>query len=203
MSEYYGNNDYRDYLAHYGVKGMKWRNHKYLKKIGDFYEYNVTGQGYLKDADRYSSRSRAAQARADKASGIKSNSAWNRMYTNRLIQQRNARKARDSYNAYLTKSLSGKLSKNIPASGGWRPVKGGGSNTVYGGYDPNKSKYSNLSEMNTKKKELKKRQRKEKAKALVNKILGKSYTSSPASSQKPILGGEKKIREKKIREKKG
>ena len=29
MGEYYGNNDWRDYLAHYGVKGMKWRHHKY------------------------------------------------------------------------------------------------------------------------------------------------------------------------------
>lgn len=26
--EYYGNNDWRDYLAHYGVKGMKWGEHK-------------------------------------------------------------------------------------------------------------------------------------------------------------------------------
>lgn len=30
--EYYGNNDYRDYLAHYGVKGMEWGKHKFLKK---------------------------------------------------------------------------------------------------------------------------------------------------------------------------
>ena len=30
MIEYYGNNDYRDYLMHYGVKGMKWGKH--LKK---------------------------------------------------------------------------------------------------------------------------------------------------------------------------
>lgn len=31
--EYYGNNDWRDYLAlkHYGVKGMKW--HKHLKRL--------------------------------------------------------------------------------------------------------------------------------------------------------------------------
>ena len=33
MIEYYGNNDYRDYLMHYGVKGMKWRQH--LKKKFD------------------------------------------------------------------------------------------------------------------------------------------------------------------------
>lgn len=28
--EYYGSNDYRDYLSHYGVKGMKWKNHRYV-----------------------------------------------------------------------------------------------------------------------------------------------------------------------------
>ena len=27
-NEYYGRNDYRDYLAHYGVKGMKWKKKK-------------------------------------------------------------------------------------------------------------------------------------------------------------------------------
>ena len=27
--DYYGNNDYRDYLAHYGVKGMEWGKHKF------------------------------------------------------------------------------------------------------------------------------------------------------------------------------
>lgn len=27
-NEYYGRNDYRDYLAHYGVKGMKWKKRK-------------------------------------------------------------------------------------------------------------------------------------------------------------------------------
>lgn len=80
--DYYGNNDWRDYLAHYGVKGMKWRKHKYKDKIGDIYEYasgklgegkmavknfvdyKVTGKGYLRDAkknrlkaDKYSSYS--------------------------------------------------------------------------------------------------------------------------------------------------
>ena len=39
--DYYGNNDWRDYLAHYGVKGMKWRKHKYARKIGEEYEYNL------------------------------------------------------------------------------------------------------------------------------------------------------------------
>lgn len=27
-NDYYGRNDYRDYLAHYGVKGMKWKKRK-------------------------------------------------------------------------------------------------------------------------------------------------------------------------------
>lgn len=43
--DYYGNNDWRDYLAHYGVKGMKWRHHKYKDENGSInsstYEYNV------------------------------------------------------------------------------------------------------------------------------------------------------------------
>lgn len=28
MNTFYPENDYRNYLAHYGVKGMKWRKHK-------------------------------------------------------------------------------------------------------------------------------------------------------------------------------
>ena len=41
--DYYGNNDWRDYLAHYGVKGMKWRNHKYITGENGRYTYNIGG----------------------------------------------------------------------------------------------------------------------------------------------------------------
>ena len=41
--EYYGNNDWRDYLAHYGVKGMKWRHHKYKTDSSYLNEGGVSG----------------------------------------------------------------------------------------------------------------------------------------------------------------
>ena len=30
MSTFYPQNDYRNYLCHYGVKGMKWKSHRYV-----------------------------------------------------------------------------------------------------------------------------------------------------------------------------
>ena len=36
---FYGNNDWRDYLAHYGVKGMKWDEHKYTGVVNGEYVY--------------------------------------------------------------------------------------------------------------------------------------------------------------------
>lgn len=41
MEEYYGNNDWRDYLAHYGVKGMKWKKHKYITGENGHYTYQL------------------------------------------------------------------------------------------------------------------------------------------------------------------
>lgn len=51
----YSNNDFRyykegEYLAHYGVKGMKW--HKHLKAATDWWKYDVTGSGYKEDAKK-------------------------------------------------------------------------------------------------------------------------------------------------------
>lgn len=45
MTEYYGNNDYRDYLIHFGVPGMKWGKH--LKK--KFYEVKDAAANKLND----------------------------------------------------------------------------------------------------------------------------------------------------------
>lgn len=41
----YGNNDYRNYLAHYGVKGMKWGHHKNESTIGGAGNINAAPTG--------------------------------------------------------------------------------------------------------------------------------------------------------------
>ena len=49
--EYYGNNDYRDYLAHYGKKGMKWGKKKkpgVLDKLADEKRYERAKNNMLK-----------------------------------------------------------------------------------------------------------------------------------------------------------
>lgn len=58
--DYYGNNDWRDYLAHYGVKGMKWRKHKYLSNVNGDYQYSsvFNGIGDMSNALRKGARSR-------------------------------------------------------------------------------------------------------------------------------------------------
>ena len=200
--DYYGNNDWRDYLAHYGVKGMKWKNHKYLKKIGDWYDYNITGQGYLRDADKWGKRARAAQDRADKDSNFgygdgpkgKYKILRNRWYSNSKAALNDSQKAHEAYYNYRTKSLAGKREQKK------------GTGIRVGSYSPYKKQYENLSEMNSTRRKLKRRQRKEKVKAVVNKVLGKKYNSSPANSQKALqvenFIREKKIKEKKIKEKK-
>lgn len=44
----------RDELYHYGVKGMKWKHHKYANKIGDKYIYGLRGEGnYLRAKAKY------------------------------------------------------------------------------------------------------------------------------------------------------
>lgn len=40
---YYGNNDYRDYLAHFGVKGMKWGKHLFGEDKNQFHSETTAG----------------------------------------------------------------------------------------------------------------------------------------------------------------
>ena len=56
--EYYGHNDYRDYLAHSGVKGMRWKKHKYTGIINGTYMYDAVSGG--------NSRTRSVARRAGK-----------------------------------------------------------------------------------------------------------------------------------------
>ena len=78
MGEYYGNNDWRDYLAHYGVKGMKWRKHKYVSNTNGDYMYNTGRNLVTKDGrvlggirkediiNRYGWRSKSVNANVGK-----------------------------------------------------------------------------------------------------------------------------------------
>ena len=53
--EYYGNNDWWDYLAHHGVKGMKWKDHKYRQVVdGEYiYGYQQHSKAYNRALNRY------------------------------------------------------------------------------------------------------------------------------------------------------
>lgn len=54
--EYYGNNDYRDYLAHYGKKGMKWGKKKkpgILEKLADEKRYERAKNNMLKAGTQF------------------------------------------------------------------------------------------------------------------------------------------------------
>lgn len=175
--EYYGNNDWRDYLAHYGVKGMKWRNHKYAKKIGDWYDYNITGQGYLRDADAYNKLSRDSSARARSlSSSSKTNKQWGK---NSVQAMTYSEKARKSYANYKNKSLAGRLAKNMPDTG-YGP----------GSYQTGNKRTQNLAGVAPARRKLKVRQTKEKAKAVVKNTGTKIKKAKNRVSK--VLGKAKK-----------
>lgn len=195
--DYYGNNDWRDYLAHYGVKGMKWKNHKYVNGLKDFIDYKITGHGYLRDADKHTRQSNLFKNKAGTGVYLKGPKK-NDHYLKKSIDHDIA--AENSYWNYGKHSLGGKLNRQVQKITKKKRIPD------YLDYTNNRGRYNNLSSMLSTRRELKKRQRKEKAKNLVNKILGKKYNSSPANSQKPLQTEsfirEQFVREKKIKEKK-
>lgn len=63
--EYYGNNDYRDYLEHYGVKGMKWGKHL----------FGLLGGNYRDQYRSYSSKAPTQKKFSNIVSGGASNAS--------------------------------------------------------------------------------------------------------------------------------
>ena len=66
---YYGGNDYRDYLAHYGVKGMKWGKHLF-----DWYDSHSGGRL----TTILNTRKTANQIRKDSKTGGRYRTNWRR-----------------------------------------------------------------------------------------------------------------------------
>lgn len=90
--EYYGNNDWRDYLAHHGVKGMKWKDHKYTGIVNGEYLY-----GNLKT----------------KSGGVKRNSLSTSSFISSGKKPRS--KAYESRVNEINESISNALSRNASA----------------------------------------------------------------------------------------
>lgn len=112
MADYYGNNDWRDYLAHYGVKGMKWRKHKYKDKIGDIYEYasGKLGEGGRAIAGAYDKyiTGRTAYNDAIKYRNVARKRATVPSITGMNSTLRNSKRSSAAYRSYAN-SLAGRL----------------------------------------------------------------------------------------------
>ena len=103
--DYYGNNDWRDYLAHYGVKGMKWRKHRYLRTDGNgHYEYNLPGGGTI----RYGTDNYETNRLGYKTTGKYITTG--KMNQNRLVftKSTNDRRRENTYTGFTTLGASEK-----------------------------------------------------------------------------------------------
>lgn len=67
MEEYYGNNDYRDYLMHYGVKGMVWGIHKRAK---DYVVNRIEARKQKKAREDLNKRRKEIQKNIEKGDGV-------------------------------------------------------------------------------------------------------------------------------------
>ena len=98
----YSKNDYRyylehrlgesnDYLAHYGVKGMKWNKHKALKTIGNTAQF-VSDKGFLSYVDTEKKSNKVAsklskKMRMDEVGNVARKSAKNAKMLRRKAPQ--------------------------------------------------------------------------------------------------------------------
>lgn len=73
MSTFYGKNDYRNYLMHYGVPGMRWRRHKYTGSGSEDFNYTTLMRPNTRTYSDYRSpeyiRERVSNSRTNRATG--------------------------------------------------------------------------------------------------------------------------------------
>lgn len=112
--------EYTNYLAHYGVKGMKWKNHKYatlngLEKIQErMYDEAVTRRDYYNDAGEYTGteyrriKNPAERRYVQKTNGMGKTEAAARYTLNKFKENNNKSnlKARPNPSYYKNKATS-------------------------------------------------------------------------------------------------
>ena len=94
---YHGNNDWRDYLAHYGVKGMKKGKHL----PGTSWWKDLTGLKYKDEANRQGAIQKKEQMLAD-AAYARSTQAYNPNRSDKDIMR--GRKNEDEFDKHMRKS---------------------------------------------------------------------------------------------------
>ena len=126
MTEYYGHNDYRDYLAHYGVKGMKWGKHLYDSVVNDVYRYG--DQPYFT-----SGRMKTLVNAYDRVTGGRLSSIVKARQTANSIRNANSQTVKQAERTYANRARSARLvNKGIAPGGKSENARNyGGSSTRY------------------------------------------------------------------------
>lgn len=118
---YYGNNDYRDYIAHYGVKGMKWKDHLYraIDAAGNYVYDTASKIGRaVGNATGYTAKSKMNYHKSAALKGYDSANYYDKKgertmaNTWRKGANENAKKAAE-YQAQYNKSFAGAVDRTI------------------------------------------------------------------------------------------
>ena len=107
--EYYGVNDYRNYIQHYGVKGMKWRKRKaknrFVQGINSFVDTYITGETYKNKMEEARRRQAGEYSRFSVKQNTTDYSRYHRKSRN--VDKSMAKKYEEKY----SKTLYGRIDK--------------------------------------------------------------------------------------------